>query len=313
MSEETAVVKHEDTTAIALGSSGVNFQTIKELQQFALCVCKSGLAPKGMERPESVIVAIQMGLECGLRPMQALQNIAVINGRPSIWGDAALALVRGSGMLESYEAEEIGDPMEDSWGYRVTVKRRGEKACSETFTVADAKAAGLWKKSGPWSQYPKRMLMWRARGFLLRDQFGDVLKGMAIAEEQSDMVDVTTQVESDAPKIGSRADQLAEKLDPTPQEEPKKRGRKPKQAQQEPPEAAEATPEPEDSKDEPTDQEAVEKALKLAQSLATAKPVSFVRFCEGNPELNLDAETPLADQNCNWNTLAMIIDELRQK
>jgi hypothetical protein len=54
------------------------------------------------------------------------------------------------------------------------------------FSVADAKKAGLWGKQGPWTQYPKRMLQLRARGFALRDAFPDVLRGLVTAEEAQD-------------------------------------------------------------------------------------------------------------------------------
>jgi hypothetical protein len=68
-----------------------------------------------------------------------------------------------------------------------TAKRRGyETPTVARFTVADAKKAGLWGKSGPWSQYPRRMLQLRARGFALRDAFPDVLKGLVTAEEAQD-------------------------------------------------------------------------------------------------------------------------------
>jgi hypothetical protein len=126
-------------------------------------------------------------MELGLTPMAALQNTAVINGRPAIYGDAALALVRASGLLDAYVEKEIGEPGKDSHGYEVTVTRKGSAASSETFTVADAKLAKLWGKPGPWTDYPRRMLKFRARGFILRDQFGDVLKGLRTVEEARDI------------------------------------------------------------------------------------------------------------------------------
>jgi hypothetical protein len=140
-----------------------------------------------MEKPESVLIAIQLGMELGMTPMSALQNTAVINGRPAIYGDAALALVRASGQLVSYSEKEIGEAGKDSQGWTVTVQRNGFDAASETFTVADAKSAKLWGKSGPWTDYPRRMLKFRARGFLLRDQFGDILKGLRTVEESRDI------------------------------------------------------------------------------------------------------------------------------
>ncbi len=65
--------------------------------RMAVAISKSGLAPKGIQTPEAIFTAMQLGAEVGLSPMSALQNIAVVNGRPTIWGDAQLALVRASG------------------------------------------------------------------------------------------------------------------------------------------------------------------------------------------------------------------------
>jgi hypothetical protein len=65
-------------------------------------------------------------------------------------------------------------------------KRRGRKPVTAKFSVDDAKRAGLWGKQGPWTQYPKRMLQMRARGFALRDAFPDVLKGLITSEEAMD-------------------------------------------------------------------------------------------------------------------------------
>lgn len=155
---------------------------LDEAYRLAKAVALSGLAPKDMRQPEQVLVAILHGLEIGLKPMQAIQRIAVINGRPSLWGDAALALVRASGLLEEIEETIDGDG-DNRVAYCVT-KRRGEaKAVSDKFSVADAKVAGLWKKAGPWTTHPDRMLKMRARGFRLRDAFSDVLGGMYLTEE----------------------------------------------------------------------------------------------------------------------------------
>ena len=173
-------------TPINFGAQGVKLASLEDALRFANAIVASGFAPRGMEKPEAVLVAIQLGAELGLTPMAALQNTAVINGRPAIYGDAALALVRASGLLESFAEEEVGEVGKDSFGIKVTAARRdGSKGC-ETFTIGDAKAAKLWGKSGPWTDYPRRMLKFRARGFVLRDVFGDVLKGLRTAEEVRD-------------------------------------------------------------------------------------------------------------------------------
>lgn len=156
---------------------------LQEAMNLAEILAGSDIVPKDYQRkPGNILVAMQWGAEIGLKPLQALQNIACINGRPSIWGDAMLALVRGSGLLE-YITEEVS---QDGQVATCTVKRKGEDEITSTFTMDDAKKAGLANKQGPWSQYPKRMLKLRARAYALRDVFPDVIKGMGIAEEEQD-------------------------------------------------------------------------------------------------------------------------------
>jgi hypothetical protein len=149
-------------------------------------VAASEFAPKDFKgKPESCMLAIQHGSEVGLSPMQSLQSIAVINGRPTIWGDAALALVQSSPVCE-YVKEYI-EGQGDSLTAVCEAKRRGYPAPTVSrFSMADAKRAGLAGKSGPWSQYPERMLALRARGFALRNAFADALRGLITAEEAQD-------------------------------------------------------------------------------------------------------------------------------
>lgn len=171
---------------IALGNRGVQLSSYEDMFRFSKSVILSGLAPKGFDKAESVLVALQLGLELGMSPMSALQNIAVINGRPGIYGDAALALVRSSGLLEKYSQKWEGEG--EKRRAIITCIRKGEpEPIVASFSVADAKAANLWGKPGPWSQYSDRMLLFRARGFALRDGFGDVLKGLRTSEELEDM------------------------------------------------------------------------------------------------------------------------------
>ena len=164
------------------GGFGLVPQSIPEAMQLADILAQSDMVPRDYQRkPGNILVAVQWGAEVGLKPLQALQNIAVINGRPALWGDAVVALVRGSGLLEYMQETAEGDTAV------CRIKRKGQPEEVRTFSQADAKAAGLAGKSGPWSQYPARMRQMRARAFALRDVFADVLKGLAVAEEVQDM------------------------------------------------------------------------------------------------------------------------------
>jgi hypothetical protein len=142
----------------------------------------SKMMPPGLDTVEKVFIAVQMGLEVGLTPMQAVQNIAVINGRPLVWGDAGLALVMASGLLE--DIEETVENVNGVITATCKVKRKGVNSYIErSFSMEDAHRAGLDKKPGPWQQYPKRMLQMRARWWALRDGFADVLRGLRGREE----------------------------------------------------------------------------------------------------------------------------------
>lgn len=157
-------------------------QNMEDAYRLAKAVCEAGMAPRGMDKPAQAMIAIMRGLEIGLTPFQALDKIAVVNGRPTIWGDGAMALVRGSGLCEF-----VNERIDGEGDRRVAIcetKRRGEAGVvTRTFSVAEAKEANLWNKPGPWKQFPARMLQMRARAFALRDLYADVLGGLYLKEE----------------------------------------------------------------------------------------------------------------------------------
>jgi hypothetical protein len=180
---------------------GLTLHTVDEGMKFGKLLASSQFAPKDFKgRPEDCLLAIQHGAEIGLGPMQSVQSIAVINGRPAVWGDAALALVMGSAVCEYVQERVEGE--NDQAVATCEAKRRGYPTATVVqFSVADAKRAGLWGKSGPWTQYPRRMLQLRARGFALRDGFPDVLKGLICSEEAQDYpADVVAPVAPQRPE-----------------------------------------------------------------------------------------------------------------
>lgn len=266
--------------AIGMGERGLKLQDLDQLWRFSGILKASNLCPKDMGQ-EALFIAIQMGLEIGLSPMQAIQSTAVINGRPSIYGDAALGLIRATGLIQEYDECECDSEIDvlfrklclstdeqeqrelqvaiaqgqatmdanaPDYGVTVFSWRKGHKPHFGRFTVEDATIAGLWGKAGPWKQYPSRMLKWRARGFILRDDYGDVLKGLRTVEEERDMdpIDVTPQKLEALP--AGRLDLKATK--------PTKNGHKAKAADVAPPApvqetSSESEPDPQPEPDQP--------------------------------------------------------------
>jgi hypothetical protein len=213
MTAQLATITSAHTPAIAgTRQIGLTPQSIEAAMEMANMLAKSSMVPNNyIGNPGNIIVAIQWGAEIGLPPLQAMQNLAVINGRPALWGDAVMALVRGSGLLEDLR-EDITDQ-----GATCTVKRRGEQPVSRHFSVEDAKRAGLWNKQGPWQQYPKRMLQMRARSWAIRDVFTDVLKGINVREvlEDDEAIPMgqAEVIPADAPAAATRTEALKAQLD----------------------------------------------------------------------------------------------------
>jgi hypothetical protein len=161
---------------------------LEHAYRVAKLIASTQLVPKQYQnKPEDVLVACEFGRRLGLGELQAVQNIAVINGKPTMWGDAVLACCQGHPDFVSITESPIKDKDGATCGFECTLKRAGyEQPIVRQFTVDDAKRAGLWGKQGPWTQYPKRMLQLRARAFALRDGFADALSGIQVREEVED-------------------------------------------------------------------------------------------------------------------------------
>lgn len=198
--------------------------TIAEVNELASLLYKGGMTSKGVGNPSQLAVRILAGAEVGFSPIQAINNIMVVNGRATIWGDGAIAKVRSSGLLESH-AEGVEHFADGEIGAWCEVKRKGEPARRFEFSTIDARQAKLLPADdpSPWARYPERMLTMRARAWALRDVFADVLCGLAIAEEEQDaaaavaVVSVRTNPQDDpeAVQIGGSVDSGAIANSPT--------------------------------------------------------------------------------------------------
>lgn len=177
--------------------TGIIPTTAEEVFRLATAIHKSGLAPSTMKSAEAITVAIMHGLELGLPPMMSVQNIAVVQGRPTLWGSAVPALLWSRGF-------KIEETVSDGVATCTVTRPTGEKI-TRTFSEADARKAQLWGKAGPWQQYPSRMLQMRARGLAARDGAADALSGLYLQEEIEGGELTVVSIE-DAPKRKSSAE-----------------------------------------------------------------------------------------------------------
>jgi len=190
MTENNKQLTKIEKSPVLAGDRGLKFDSLDSMWRFCTAVVNSGTF-KDINTPEIALIRLQAGLELGLTPIWSLTNIMVTNGRPSVWGDALLGLV-----LRHPDCEDVIETMEGE-GEKLTavceVHRRGRQPIKRTFSVSEAKLAGLWDRknrdgsAGMYSKYGPRMLQMRARSWACRDAFADALRGLSVIEEVRDI------------------------------------------------------------------------------------------------------------------------------
>lgn len=167
-------------------------QTLTDATRIAKGLMESQCLPKHFKTVPQVIMAMQMLRQLGLPDIACLPRLCIINGSFSLWGEGPKAICQPD--IEDFDefwfdaqykkiCFEHKNLNSEAYGAICCVKRRGVATWVERpFTVDDAKQARLLGKSGPWQDYPRRMMQMRARSWALKDAFPDRLMGLGIAE-----------------------------------------------------------------------------------------------------------------------------------
>jgi hypothetical protein len=222
--QEQAVTKSNGgPPACKVGPAGLEVDSMEAMWWLSGRIFTSNLCPTDCKRQEDVFIRMQMGYEIGLSAMQSVQNIATINGRPSLWGPLVKGLVLNSGLCVKWEEKWIGNDdgsFADDFGHQVTVRRKGfEHDFVVAFTVRDAKKAGLWGKN-VWASYPKDMMVGKTRARAAKGEFGDVLGGLTLADDPDPILIQTAEVLEDDPRdprdLDAATDALAQRSAPVP-------------------------------------------------------------------------------------------------
>jgi hypothetical protein len=225
--------------------AGIVPRDFDQCQRIAAMCVRAGMFQNGKKSKDEdaekeaiaqASMAIMQGMELGIPPMQAVQNIAVINGRCTVWGDLIPALIWAHG-------HQMREWMEGDGDNRVAwceITRADGFTDKRSFSVDDAKKAGLWdtrekvRRKGrndswcdaandsPWFKYPNRMLQMRARGFAARDITPDALRGIYIREELAEEHREPRDVTPEPPRPPKAVEPPPPP--PAPEEEPEQEG-----------------------------------------------------------------------------------------
>lgn len=185
-------------------------RNFEELWRFAQMVADTDYVPPADRgKPGQVIAKVQYGNEIGLPAMQSLQWIAVINGKPALFGDGFWMLVKSHPLCQWTKETTPQEALRQGYA-EVTIMRKGDpEPTTRQFTMEEAKRAGLIERSGPkgpWSTYPGEMLVWKARHRCTSAAIPEAVGGLMPA-------DVARDIEVEALKtplaIGGTTDEQA--------------------------------------------------------------------------------------------------------
>ena len=142
----------------------------------------------GVTAPEQAAAIMLKGYELGLGLAASFEFIQVIQSKPTLSPRGALALIHQSGQLAGMKIEDR------EHACSVWMKRTNGFEYELTYTLEDAKKAGLVKSDSGWDKYEANMLRWRAVGFVADVVFPDILGGMKRADEFGATVDASGNV-----------------------------------------------------------------------------------------------------------------------
>jgi len=180
-----------------------DFNSVEEATEWAKVIIDSGLLPNTITEPEQVITVIQHGKELGLSPHVALNNVNVIQGKPTLSSTIIGALLKRSGKEwvwdEDFEIieDKNGNPGKTPSGginRRTTIHFFWKSSITDSVmeathsvTWSQFEIAGYTTKQN-WERFPKEMLRARCISSACRALFPEVLSGFYTDIEMADAV-----------------------------------------------------------------------------------------------------------------------------
>lgn len=186
----------------------VNPRDFTELQQMIAHVAAGGGFPERFDNHAKRVAAYNLAHSLmGGRWQLALNNIAIIKGQMTIYGELPGAVAEQTKEVAEKEVYCLTDGMEricvsnqnidaSGWAGVCIIQRKGRSRKEFTYTLDEAKAAGQYpakRKDGsinndaPWMKFTKVMLMRKAMAMAIKFEFPDAMIGVPVAEYDYDL------------------------------------------------------------------------------------------------------------------------------
>lgn len=192
---QTALVPVAATTesvqagTISAFSGSAAFETA---QRMAKALAASSLVPEGFKgNMANCLIAIEIAARIGCSAFAAMQNLAIVHGRPSWSSTFLIGTVNASGRFTPLRFRWSGKEGTDEWGCRAVAKdlASGEECIGSLITLGLAKAEGWATRNGSkYKTMPEQMLAYRAAAFWTRLYAPELSLGLQTREEVVDTV-----------------------------------------------------------------------------------------------------------------------------
>lgn len=186
-------------------------------QRIANALSESTLIPEAYRKNiPNCLIAVEMAARLKASPLQVMQSLDVINGRPSWRSTFIIAAINTCGRYSPLHFVMKGENMSRSCTATATELATGEQIAGPEVTMTMAKAEGWLDRHGSkWRTMPDLMLRYRSAAFFGRLYAPEVLLGMQTAEEAGDIIDVTPEKPATASGVAGAKQMLGQATETT--------------------------------------------------------------------------------------------------
>lgn len=194
--DNTAELAIRDTSKLEVKREVLDWGKMMEMAEF---LSKSTIIPVAYQNyPENILVALDLASRMGVSPMMVMQNLYIINGKPSFGGQFIASLIRTNTSLKNVTLNFVGNEGKDSWGAYVSATRVSDnrELKGATVTLGTAKAEGWYQKTGSkWKSIPELMLTYRAYAWFGRAYLPEAFMGLHATDELEDIYETQSKTE----------------------------------------------------------------------------------------------------------------------
>ena len=185
--KETKVARKLETDySLGIFGTSDNFQMA---YQMAKALASSTIVPRDYQNnPSNCLIAIEQAQRLGVSPMMVMQNLYVIQGRPSWSSKFLIAAINNSGKLDiELQFDEQNDKEGKPFSCLCWTTKGGRRVEGMRVDMDMAKAEGWISKNGSkWRTMPKLMLRYRAASFFSNLNCPELTLGLYTQEEAVD-------------------------------------------------------------------------------------------------------------------------------